>query len=84
MTNTPTDEREVAESQEESDTLLPQRGEGPAASEAEPIPFWQRPYVERFLVPLVLPVAVIVAPSSHAISTLRPRAKNSTGGRGFA
>ncbi|HMC68494.1 MAG TPA: plastocyanin/azurin family copper-binding protein [Mycobacteriales bacterium] len=30
------------------------------AAAGEPVPFWQRPYVERYLVPLVLPVAVIV------------------------
>ena len=32
----------------------------------------------------LLPVALIVSPPSQATSTLRPRAKNSTGGFGFA
>jgi uncharacterized cupredoxin-like copper-binding protein len=73
MTNTPTDEREgdIAESPEESDTLLPQRAESPAATEAEPIPFWQRPYVERYLVPLVLPVAVIVGLVAYILNISR-------------
>ena len=38
----------------------PCRRRRPRRARAEPIPFWQRPYVERFLVPLVLPIAVIV------------------------
>jgi plastocyanin len=71
MTNTPTDEREVAEGQEESDTLLPDRAAPPAAPDAEPIPFWQRPYVERFLVPLVLPVAVIVGLVAYILNISR-------------
>ena len=37
-------------------------GEGgpPAAPAEPPVPFWQRPNVERYLVPLVLPIAVIL------------------------
>jgi plastocyanin len=69
MTNTPTDEREVAA--EEADTYLPERGEGPVASPAEPVPFWQRPYVERYLVPLVLPIAVIVGLVAYILNISR-------------
>jgi plastocyanin len=32
----------------------------PTAEADRSVPFWQRPYVERYLVPLVLPLAVIV------------------------
>jgi plastocyanin len=71
MTNTPTDELAVAAHEEESDTFLPERGEGPAAPAAEPIPFWQRPYVERYLVPLVLPVAVIVGLVAYILNISR-------------
>lgn len=31
----------------------------PAPPAPEPVPFWQRPYVERYLVPLVVPVLVV-------------------------
>jgi plastocyanin len=58
MTNTPTEERE-AETSEEA-TPVPAAPAAPAVAEAEPVPFWQRRYVERFLVPFVLPIAVIV------------------------
>lgn len=37
----------------------PAPGVPPAAS--EPVPFWQRPYVERYLVPLLLPILVVFA-----------------------
>src|SRR5215210_1545396 len=29
------------------------------AAAGEPVPFWHRPYVERYLVPLILPVVVV-------------------------
>src|SRR4051794_4931912 len=32
----------------------------PPAPPAEPVSFWDRPYVERYLVPLMLPVLVIL------------------------
>jgi plastocyanin len=34
-------------------------------------PFWQRPYVERFLVPLVLPLAVVVAVVVYVLNVSR-------------
>jgi hypothetical protein len=37
----------------------------------EPIPFWHRPYVERYLVPLVLPVAVIVGVVMYVLNVSR-------------
>jgi plastocyanin len=52
--------------------------EAPPASEveaqapaAEPIPFWQRPYVERYLVPLVLPVVVVVGVLVYVLNVSR-------------
>jgi plastocyanin len=32
----------------------------PAADPVEPVPFWQRPNVERYLLPLVLPIVVVL------------------------
>jgi plastocyanin len=34
-------------------------------------PFWQRPYVERFLVPLVLPIAVVLGLVAYVINISR-------------
>jgi plastocyanin len=44
--------------------------EGQAAA-GEPIPFWQRPYVERYLVPLVLPLAVVVGIVVYVLNVSR-------------
>jgi plastocyanin len=68
MTNTPTEEREVVA---EESTPVPASAGAPAAAEAEPIPFWNRPYVERFLVPLVLPIAVIVGLVAYVLNISR-------------
>jgi uncharacterized cupredoxin-like copper-binding protein len=38
---------------------------------APPVPFWQRPYVERYLVPLVLPIAVIVGVVMYVLNVSR-------------
>jgi plastocyanin len=75
MTNTPTDEREDVVP-DEGVTLLPERGDRAAAAsdsapEAEPAPFWQRPYVERFLVPLVVPIAVVVGLVAYVLNISR-------------
>jgi plastocyanin len=43
----------------------------PAAAEVEPIPFWHRPYVERYLVPFVLPVAVVVGIVVYVLNVSR-------------
>ncbi|MDQ1447426.1 MAG: hypothetical protein QOC79_397 [Actinomycetota bacterium] len=70
MTNTPTDEREVETG--DAGRLLPaQRGGDAATTEADPIPFWQRPLVERFLVPLVLPIAVVVGLVAYVLNISR-------------
>jgi plastocyanin len=42
----------------------------PPAAQA-PVGFWQRPYVERFLVPLVLPVVVVVAIVVYVLNVSR-------------
>jgi plastocyanin len=42
-----------------------------AAPPEEPTPFWQRPLVEKFLVPLVLPVAVVVFIVVYVINVSR-------------
>ena len=71
MTNTPTDEREV-ETGDGADALLPApRGGDAETTGADPIPFWQRPLVERFLVPLVLPIAVVVGLVAYVLNISR-------------
>ena len=59
MTTTSTDEIETPPA------------DAPVAPTPEPVPFWQRPYVERFLVPLVLPVAVIVGLVAYVLNISR-------------
>jgi len=80
MTNTPTDEREGVDGDDAADaTPVPAApaaevavpSEAGPAPEPEPIPFWQRPYVERFLVPLVLPIAVIVGLVAYILNISR-------------
>lgn len=73
MTNTPTDERPADEREAEATeatTPVPASSTAPAVP-AEPVPFWQRPLVERFLVPLVLPVAVIVGLVAYVLNISR-------------
>jgi plastocyanin len=71
MTNTPTDEREVVTG-DDAESLLPTpRGGDAATTESEPIPFWQRPLVERFLVPLVVPIAVVVGLVAYVLNISR-------------
>ena len=69
MTNTPTEEREAVAT-DESATPVPAAPAAPAVA-AEPTPFWHRPYVERFLVPLVLPIAVIVGLVAYILNISR-------------
>ncbi|MDQ1385345.1 MAG: hypothetical protein QOG65_2724 [Actinomycetota bacterium] len=69
MTNTPTDEREVEP--ENSATPVPASSTTPAPPAPAPVPFWQRPLVERFLVPLVLPVAVVVGLVAYVLNISR-------------
>jgi uncharacterized cupredoxin-like copper-binding protein len=70
MTNTPTDELEQAASEEATPVTAPAAG-APVAADTEPTPFWQRPYVERFLVPLVLPIAVVVGLVAYILNISR-------------
>lgn len=69
MTNTPTDERDVMAGDDPA-TPVP-AAPAVAAPADEPIPFWQRPYVERYLVPLVIPVAVIVGLVAYILNISR-------------
>jgi len=73
MTNTPTDEHEaeVVAGDDEPDARLPARSGDPAPVPADPVPFWQRPLVERFLVPLVLPIAVVVGLVAYILNISR-------------
>jgi plastocyanin len=70
MTDTPADEREVVTG-EESETHLPERAGEAATPHGEPVPFWHRPLVERFLVPLVLPIAVVVGLVAYVLNISR-------------
>jgi plastocyanin len=69
MTNTPTEEREVEPA--DTATPVPASSTTPAPPAPEPVPFWQRPLVERFLVPLVLPVAVVVGLVAYVLNISR-------------
>ncbi|HEV7523813.1 MAG TPA: plastocyanin/azurin family copper-binding protein [Acidimicrobiia bacterium] len=59
MTDTHTSERVETETVETAPAV------------AEPVPFWNRPYVERYLVPLVLPIAVVVGLVAYVINISR-------------
>jgi len=67
MTNTPTEEREVVA----GDEATPVPAGAPAPVAAEPIPFWHRRYVERYLVPLVLPIAVVLFLVTYVLNISR-------------
>jgi plastocyanin len=67
MTNTPTEEREAATGEE----ATPVPAAAPVPSAVEPVPFWHRRYVEKFLVPLVLPIAVILFLVSYVLNISR-------------
>ncbi len=60
MTTTPTDELETAPPPESSPPAPPEKP-----------PFWQRPYVERYLTPIVLPVAVVVGLVAYILNISR-------------
>lgn len=74
MTNTPTDELPPeAPEVGDADAATPVPASSTAVSTAvvEPVPFWQRPLVERFLVPLLLPVAVVVGLVAYVLNISR-------------
>jgi len=63
----PPDEPETDIAVEDADASTPAASAEDTAETAEPVatepqstPFWQRPYVERYLVPFVLPLVVVV------------------------
>lgn len=68
MTNTPTEEREVAT---DAGSSTPVSVAPAPVAPAPSTPFWQRPLVERFLVPLVLPIAVIVGLVAYVLNISR-------------
>ena len=68
MTDTPTETVEPAPADE---APTPVRAPSAAPVAAEPVPFWQRPLVERFLVPLVLPIAVVVGLVAYVLNISR-------------
>jgi len=70
MTNTPTEEREDA-APETAATPVPATAAAPAVGEVEATPFWQRRYVEKFLVPLLLPIAVILGVVAYVLNISR-------------
>jgi plastocyanin len=67
MTDTPTEVREAAAGEDATPVPAP----APAAVAVEPIPFWHRRYVEKFLVPLVLPLAVILFLVTYVLNISR-------------
>jgi len=69
MTNTPTDTPEAPSTEVEASPDGPPAEAG--AETAEPTPFWQRPLVERFLVPLVLPIFVVVGLVAYVLNISR-------------
>jgi uncharacterized cupredoxin-like copper-binding protein len=72
MTDTTTTDEPENREEEEGETLLPAARDGEAVTPAgEPVPFWQRPLVERFLVPLVLPIVVVVGLVAYILNISR-------------
>jgi plastocyanin len=72
MTNTPTDVSDETQTPAD-DPATPVPADSTAVDVAvpEPVPFWQRPLVERFLVPLLLPIAVIVGLVAYILNISR-------------
>jgi plastocyanin len=77
MTDTPTsvtDDPQAAPAAEGDATPVPADA-GAAApatvAEPEPTPFWQRPLVEKFLVPLVIPIIVVVGLVAYILNLSR-------------
>src|SRR5689334_19732212 len=65
-----TDTDTSTESSEEVEPASAAGVEAPATGEP-PIPFWHRPYVERYLVPFVLPVVVVVGIVVYVLNVSR-------------
>jgi len=75
MTDTPTQERDPAAGDvaagDDAAAPVPATSGAVSASKSEPTPFWQRRYVEKFLVPLVLPIAVIIGLVTYVLNLSR-------------
>jgi uncharacterized cupredoxin-like copper-binding protein len=74
MTDTPTSVTDEAKAEGEGDaTPVRAAAAGAPATvvEAEPTPFWQRPLVEKFLVPLVIPIVVVVGLVAYILNLSR-------------
>jgi plastocyanin len=72
MTDTPVEEAaETAETEAAGEVEASSTGVPAAGAPAEKPPFWHRPYVERFLVPLVLPLVVVLAIVVYVLNVSR-------------
>jgi plastocyanin len=74
MTDTPTSVTDEPQAAAEGDAtpVVAETGAVPAtAAEPERTPFWQRPLVERFLVPLVLPIVLVVGLVAYILNLSR-------------
>ena len=71
MTDTTTTDQPDQPEQPAGVEATPAAEVGAQAAAGEPIPFWHRPYVERYLVPLVLPVAVVVGIVVYVLNVSR-------------
>jgi plastocyanin len=73
MTDTPTSVTDEPQAAPEGDvTPVPAEPSAPATvAEPETTPFWQRPLVERFLVPLVIPIVVVAGLVTYILNLSR-------------
>jgi plastocyanin len=73
MTDTPVEEAEATGDAETAETaeVEPTSGDVAAPAAEEKAPFWHRPLVERFLVPLVLPLVVVVGIVVYVLNVSR-------------
>jgi plastocyanin len=75
MTDTPTSVTDEPQAAAEGDATPVRADSGASApvptAEAGPTPFWQRPLVEKFLVPLVLPIIVVVGLIAYILNLSR-------------
>ena len=74
MTDTPTSVTDEPQAAAEGDATPVPADTGAVsvtAAEAERTPFWQRPLVEKFLIPLVLPIVVVVGLVAYILNLSR-------------
>jgi plastocyanin len=70
-TTTTTDEPEGEPDQPAGVEAPPEAEVEAQIAAGEPVPFWHRPYVERYLVPLVLPLVVVVVIVVYVLNVSR-------------